>query len=263
MSCSKICIHIVAPLPICFQVLSDLHLEFAEYAPVVAAADAVILAGDIDLGVKGIEWAARHFEGRRVFYVLGNHEYYGHAAPRLAARAVDYGCRLGVEVLDNADAVVGGVRVVGTTLWTDLRAAGEDPGVLDVVHEEMSDYRKIRVSPHFRRVTPVDTRRWHAHALRWLESALARPHPGPTVVVTHHAPLLASLPQSMTTDPLRAAYASELDSLIAASKPDVWIHGHTHHSVDFRFHSTRVISNQRGYPGEGPTGFDPGFTVVL
>lgn len=35
--------------------LSDLHNEFAPFTPKVRDADVVILAGDIDLGVRGIE----------------------------------------------------------------------------------------------------------------------------------------------------------------------------------------------------------------
>ena len=39
-------------------------------------ADAVILAGDIGVGVEGVLWAARHH--RPIIYVPGNHELYGH-----------------------------------------------------------------------------------------------------------------------------------------------------------------------------------------
>ena len=43
------------------RVLSDLHLEFKDWNPPKADADVVVLAGDIHVGVKGIEWA-RHPE---------------------------------------------------------------------------------------------------------------------------------------------------------------------------------------------------------
>jgi hypothetical protein len=41
------------------RVLSDLHLEFAGWTPPPADADVIVLAGDIHVGVRGIEWARR------------------------------------------------------------------------------------------------------------------------------------------------------------------------------------------------------------
>jgi predicted phosphodiesterase len=37
------------------QILSDLHLEFGDYAPDQTRADVVILAGDIHVGCEGIK----------------------------------------------------------------------------------------------------------------------------------------------------------------------------------------------------------------
>lgn len=58
------------------HLLADLHLEFAPV--VIPDADVIVLAGDIDIGVRGIEWALYHFTDRPVIYVLGNHEFYRH-----------------------------------------------------------------------------------------------------------------------------------------------------------------------------------------
>ena len=57
------------------RVLSDLHREFLP--PPLAPrrqADVVVLAGDIDLGTKGVEWALGVFSNVPVIYVVGNHE---------------------------------------------------------------------------------------------------------------------------------------------------------------------------------------------
>jgi len=42
----------------------------------------------------------------------------------------------------------------------------------------------------------------------------------------------------------------------------LWIHGHTHTSVDFELNGTRIISNQRGYPRE-ESGFQPFLVIDL
>ena len=60
------------------HVLSDLHLEFQGFSPTSHDADVVVLAGDIDLLARGVEWANKTFDCP-VIYVAGNHEYYkGH-----------------------------------------------------------------------------------------------------------------------------------------------------------------------------------------
>lgn len=58
------------------RVLSDLHQEFGSVDLPNVAADAVVLAGDIDRGVKGVVWARQAFPGIPVLYVAGNHEHY-------------------------------------------------------------------------------------------------------------------------------------------------------------------------------------------
>ncbi len=57
------------------RLYSDLHLEFGPFDPPDAAADLVVLAGDIHVGVKGVEWALEQKFGCPVLYVLGNHEF--------------------------------------------------------------------------------------------------------------------------------------------------------------------------------------------
>ena len=58
------------------HILSDLHIEFGPFTLPNTDADVVILAGDIHVGTRGIEWATRAIEGKEVIYVIGNHEYY-------------------------------------------------------------------------------------------------------------------------------------------------------------------------------------------
>jgi len=58
-------------------VLSDLHLEHAPYPGPPADADAIVLAGDISTGTRGVSWAREWAADRPVLYVAGNHEFYG------------------------------------------------------------------------------------------------------------------------------------------------------------------------------------------
>jgi Icc-related predicted phosphoesterase len=92
---------------------------------------------------------------------------------------------------------------------------------------------------------------------------LARCNPARTIVVTHHAPSARSEAPFHKNSPLRAAFASELDELVATSGVPLWIHGHTHYNANYAIGSTRVLTNQRGYPDEPCTGFDPGLIVEV
>jgi hypothetical protein len=110
------------------RVLSDLHLEFQDWVPPKSDADIVVLAGDIHVGVHGIEWARRRFPLTPVVYVPGNHEYYGGSLQAVREELYARGKCLGVDVLDGRKSVIGGVRFLGATLWTDFALYGSDQG---------------------------------------------------------------------------------------------------------------------------------------
>jgi Icc-related predicted phosphoesterase len=91
---------------------------------------------------------------------------------------------------------------------------------------------------------------------------MATPFRGPTVVITHHAPHPNSVNSRFVGDPLNPAFVSDLGDLIARHQPDLWLHGHTHCSGDYRLGRTRVICNPAGYGRENPA-FDPTLVVEV
>ncbi len=245
-------------------ILSDLHLELAQFHAPVRNSDVVILAGDIHHGTAGVEWAMETFPQQPVVYVPGNHEYYGNNLPGLyeGMKAGAAGTR--VFVLDRDEVVLCGVLFLGATLWTDYRLGGSLGGAMRDAPELMNDYRKIRVAPSFRRVRPEDLAAEHAASRLWLTNRLAAVTHERVVVVTHHAPSSRSLAPGQYGSRFAPLYASDLECLMDEHRPHLWIHGHTHAAVDYKIGSTRVISNPRGYvPMQSVQGFDPGFTVEI
>jgi len=245
------------------HVLSDLHLEFADFAPPDVGADLVILAGDTHVGTEGVAWAAANFAGRPVIYVPGNHEYYGEAFPRhltalrRAARGTD------VHVLDRTRLDVDGIRVLGCTLWTDFGLNGDRRAAREVARTMMWDYQQIRIAPQLRPARPGDSERWHRRARAWLATELAASDRS-TVVVSHHAPSGRSTPATDADHPFNPAYASDLESLMTDDRaPTLWIHGHIHHARDYVVGETRVVCNPRGYPEQTGTGFDPRLVLTV
>ncbi|MEX3932496.1 metallophosphoesterase [Paraburkholderia phymatum] len=262
------------------RVLSDLHLECDEPEVIPHAnADLVVLAGDIHNHAEGLRWAAETFDGTvPVVYVPGNHEYYDgefgalEAAMHDAAASID-----NVHFLNNATLVDpdGHWRVLGTTLWTDfdLYGADEDSRATSIAAAErvMLDYRGlIQVTwtagndaddapdPQRanraqdvkdntpRNLTAADTLALHRHARAWLETELAKPFDGKTIVVTHHAPHRRSLAERYADDHVSAGFVNHLPSLVRAPVA-LWVHGHTHTAFDYVENGTRVVCNPRGY----------------
>ena len=103
--------------------------------------------------------------------------------------------------------------------------------------------------------------------VHFLTEQLAQPFPGKTVVVTHHAPTGASIPERFRADwqsQLNAAYASNLEQMMGGDAVQLWVHGHTHSNVDVEIAGTRVVCNPRGYaPDDLNRGFDPGRVVEV
>lgn len=127
----------------------------------------------------------------------------------------------------------------------------------------MNDFRIIRFGPEDRVLQPAHTVKMHQESVAWLRGELARHDPTRTVVVTHHGPSPRSEAPGYANGLLSAAFVSDLSQMIEQSGIPLWIHGHTHHCVDYRIGATRVISNQRGYPSEDVGRFDPGLVIEI
>jgi Icc-related predicted phosphoesterase len=208
----------------------------------------VVLAGDIGVGLGGIEWAASQYAKVPVIYVPGNHEFYGHdigLVNELKAAVPD-----NIHVLNNDALELDGVRFAGSTMWTDFKLHGEGEAwfARRRAKQWMPDFTSIKNGG--RRFTPEDSVELHDASKAWLQHELDEKFEGPTVVVTHHLPATLSIAACYANDSLNPAFASGLESLIEKYKPELWIHGHTHVSCDYELFATRVVCNPRGYPGE-------------
>jgi len=245
------------------QILSDLHLEFASFIPARPQADVIILAGDVHTGQNGIKWILNTFPNQPVVYVLGNHEFYGQKIPKLVdeIKAVAHGTN--VHVLENDFIKIGDVTFLGATLWTDFKLFGNTVLAEVAAQTGLTDFRRIRLAPSYRKFRPSDARKFHARTLEWLRHQCTQAGSGKMVVISHHAPSPRSVPAHLSSDSLNPAYASNLEPFISDSGMSLWIHGHIHHHSDYFVGKTRVIANPRGYPTEGATGFDPSLVVEI
>ena len=245
------------------QIVSDLHLETEDVdvrpAP---GAELLVLAGDIDATWRGFE----RFAGWPVpiLFVAGNHEYdhrdLAEAVPALRAHVA----ALGIRLLERESLVVGRVRFVGCTRWSDFDGVGVAKRA-----------KALRAGAYFQTLMhatvgglPFDAPAVRALAVAsrdWLERELSTPAQGAwdrTVVVTHFAPSARSHDPRYGLQAATAAFVNADDDLLP--RADLWIHGHLHCRHDWRDGRCRVVSNARGHVRRGEAdGWDGAFAVEV
>lgn len=257
-------------------ILSDIHLRQKDAIGLLKPerfpeADLCVCAGDVtDSARLAVHWLAHVVRPRMpVVYVLGNHEFYDTSVEASLKDARMIAAATEVTFLHDSEAVIEGVRFLGSTLWTDFALYEEGVGgpVLDraramtIAKWSMADFANARVTeyvedgPISRLLRPSDTAAFHEKARKWLGEALRRPHAGPTVVVTHHAPHRGSIALKWAGDNVTPGFVSDLSELVERGGADLWIHGHVHTAFDYMAGDTRVVCNPKGYLME-QTGYD-------
>ncbi len=282
------------------HVLSDLHLEFSKPSERLGdvASDVVVLAGDIHMGALGIAWAAKTWLDRPVIYVPGNHEYYRNVyeSTQLAMRAeaANYD---NIFILDRGSLVIDDVLFAGATLWTDFQYLEPGNGALaersmQFASTRMNDFvgliRKDKVCAESKHITTFTARDSvdictldHAYLQEVLSKKSAElealfqvPCIRKRVAISHHLPSALSVSDQYADSELTPAFASRFERTVQLA--DLWIHGHTHDSMDYYLPdegggqgsaASRIVCNPRGYstytrPVEN-TKFDPSFVVEI
>lgn len=258
------------------RLASDIHNEFEPWNLKITPEDKnriLVLAGDIHPRAGSAEWlahASKHF--KEIVLVLGNHDYWKdsleNASKRLKTRLESMNIA-NVHVLDRDthETTLDGkpVRFLGCTLWTDYN--GADNLTMWDANQTIKDFKKIRTHAGTRHLSTWDVLQSHQKDKKFLEEQLAIPFDGHTIVVTHHAPSIQSIPLEFQ-DPKHyhgnGAYVSNLNEWVLDKAFDIWLHGHTHNSMDYPFGTGRVICNPRGYaPSDLNDEFQEEFIVDL
>lgn len=270
--------------PLKVLILSDLHTEFTGYrcrylnwCSYGDKIDAIVLAGDISCGMGASNWlyeinrkrVKKGFRVVPIIMIFGNHEGYSKTWTlewsRLKWQKLSEEKKIpGLVFLDNSSIVIQDVLFVGTTLWTDLKEAVET-NRLNSITVKMNDFKWINNWSCERQIQE------HELSKEFIEKCLKTKQSGVSKVcmITHHLPTMSSINSKSFID---CAYASELSEFKDKLDQDidVWIHGHTHVSLDyewtFKNKTTRVVCNPRGYSQNGQPEnvyFDPNKIIEI
>ena len=253
-------------------IMSDLHQEFDEFAwksDNTPDHDLLILAGDIHSPAKAAIDYAEQLTDKPIIMICGNHEFYGGTMDEVLAEArLRAKTSSNIHFLENDSIIIGDIRVLGCTLWTDFELFGRDQKNYSASKAEkvMNDYRRIKrvgkTSGRRRRIRPEHTLVRHRKSRHFIEMELSKTHDGPTIVVTHHAPTKSGVADEHRNQTISAAYASNMDDVITTHQPDLWVFGHTHLNHDSQIGSTRIVSNAKGY-GDQNSEFEPEFVIEV
>lgn len=206
--------------------------------------------------------------------LYSTYDYWGANVTKLCAKwrkGIAEAAIENVHLLELADGpihgsvVIDGIRILGTTLWTDM--GNYNPMVsLKFDHESgnsgrslWNDRNFIRAETNYMKFSSKHWLQAHRNALKNLALALDVGEE-PVLLVTHHAPCLSSADsRANASDQLsQYLYASDLSNLIL-DHPRIRqvIHGHTHAVLDYFMGDVRVRCNPRGYaPRNVVVGFD-------
>lgn len=245
------------------QIISDLHQEFGYTDILFDNTDIVVLAGDINLGTKGIEWIKSKIPGKPVIYVLGNHEYYKGSYPKTLHKIKEAALDSNIFVLENSFVDIEGIRFHGATLWTDFSIFGNPVKYGMICQSVMNDYKKIKRDPSYSKMRTVDIFKIHQLSKLWLQESLEAARGMKNIVVTHHAPSIHSVPEQYKNDPVTSAYASNLEDLVQEYQPLYWIHGHIHTPSKYEIGNTKIICNPHGYIDEKYNGYEKELIIEI
>jgi hypothetical protein len=274
------------------QLFSDLHLErYPDFQPLILPdTDVVVLAGDIGSYQAGSrlltdEFGLARFSPLRpgaskaaVLFVPGNHEFDALDFDATLARLRATCRQLGITWLDRETVVMGSVRFIGSTLWSDfeaLAAQESEPAKRQKALEKAFRAANYYLSKNttLRAGAPVlaeGLREMGLDCQAWLRAALAAPFEGSTVVVTHFAPSLLSADPRYGLSAGTAGFCNSLDGLFPQAH--VWMHGHLHclndyvaeGSIDGRAWRCRIVANPLGYLSKGEQeAFRPELVIQL
>jgi Icc-related predicted phosphoesterase len=222
------------------RIASDLHFEFHRDKGATITTelqdgdfDVLVLAGDV-ADYKNIYEAlillCNAVAPKPVLYVLGNHEVY-QGSLDLAISKVEKATAIckNLQFLEDGITKVGDQRFIGCTLWyPHPKSLRSDKGI--------GDFKFIKGINEWLHVKATNS-------AKFLESNVREDD----VVITHYLPHPSCVAPRFKGDPFNRYFLHDVSGVVERAGAKLWIHGHTHCSVDVMIGKTRIVCNPFGY----------------
>jgi len=169
-----------------------------------------------------------------------------------------------VYFLENQAIEIDNVIFIGCILFTDFKLFNYEDVCKMMAHRKMNDFRYVKISEekNIRKITATDQQNYHYESRSFIEKVCNENPDKKIIVISHHAPSPKSIPMQYKQSPISAAYASNLEKIIAKyDNLKLWCHGHMHSSCNYKLHGTKVICNPRGYYHENPQFIPEGIII--
>jgi predicted phosphodiesterase len=252
------------------QIISDLHIDannICQFSKLIKplCKNLAILGDTCNSHTNGnlhelIKYCVDKFE--HVFYITGNHEYYG-TNKQVRYKGIDpshfnkhnYKPLMGTvekyfedipydnfHYLQRDKFIINGTKILGCTLWSNI-----PEHKFDNVLSYVNDYNVIHTEDGL--ITPQQTNDFFNRDLKWLHMELQEKIP--TIILTHHAPVIDCC--DVKYNGKQEGFATDLtDTIYRHDHLLMWGFGHTHYTYNKKINNCNVISNPKGLGNECP-----------
>lgn len=242
------------------QIISDLHIDINKICKnkfpklIKPMCDNLAILGDSTNNYNNgnfkdlIDYCCKNF--KKVLFLTGNHEYYGNhkETVRPTMAQVDEHYRgisikhINFHYLQRDVIKIDGIKILGCTLWSHIPKDKMTP-----VQKYMMDYHLITTDKGL--FTPQENNELHTQDLNWLKQELKEKVP--TVILTHHSPVLDSGAPKYNGRVTSCAFETDLEYIIKENEHlKLWAFGHTHFPFYKKVNDCIVFSNPKGYGDE-------------
>lgn len=234
------------------QYASDLHLEFPEQRSAINSkrlkpvGDILVLAGDVCY-LREDHFKFGFFDycsdnWKQTYIIPGNHEFYNHSydiADAVSEFLIQV--RNNVQYLNNTSIEIQNVRIIFSTLWTNISG---NPFEIEIA---MNDFHVCSYNGQV--FCAKDHNICNSKSMDFLNSILnIKSECSKTIIVSHHIPFSGDLCKYPFDSSLEEGFHIDLSMMIANHDIDYWIYGHNHHNLPpFEIEGTMLLTNQMGY----------------
>lgn len=258
------------------RIFSDLHIDGAfgrqlkDIVPIdnESKEEILINAGDFINGAyfrdrKGRKERFQEFEElansfKKAIYIFGNHEHYGGANIEQSIQKFrsHYPKSAQITFLENdwIHFQEEDVFIFGGTMWVGLNLPEAEGADLSYICTGITDFKSIHAhSLGICKLYYYD----YFQALKTFFDKAPIKDTSRVVIISHFGPFIGSIHPRYRLDPYNSYFSShtQLEARIR-NRINLWIHGHTHESLDYVHKETdeskgiRVICNPYGYASE-------------